>query len=107
MNGPSAGSGYGDDVESDENYPIVRLEDSAGHVHYARTSNWSKTGVGQSVANETVDFTLEPGMAPGDYSVIVSGAGISSMPRCMTITSDQIQRLGGPSNNAITCHGKM
>ena len=107
MNGPSAGSAYGDDVESDENYPIVRLEDAAGHVYYARTSNWSKTGVGQSVADETVDFTLEPGIVPGDYSVIVSGAGISSAPRCMTITSDQIQRLGGAANNAITCHGKM
>lgn len=107
MNGPSAGSGYGDDVESDENYPIVRLEDAAGHVYYARTSNWSKTGVGQGVANETVDFTLNPGMVSGDYSVIVSGAGVSSRPRCMTITSDQIHGLGSASNNAITCRGKM
>lgn len=107
MNGPSAGSGYGDDVESDENYPIVRLEDAAGHVYYARTSNWSKTGVGQSVASETVDFTLNPGMVPGNYSVILSGAGVSSRPRCMAITSDQIQGLGDASNNAITCDGKM
>lgn len=106
MNGPSAGSSYGDDVESDENYPIVRLEDATGHVYYARTSNWSKTGIGQSVSDETVDFTLKPGMAPGDYSVIVSGAGVSSRPRCITITSGQIGGTASGSNNAITCAGK-
>ena len=66
MNGNSAGSGYGDDAESDENYPIVRLSDAAGNVFYARTTNWSNTGVGRTVANETVDFTLKPGMAPGN-----------------------------------------
>lgn len=106
MNGQSAGSGYGDDAESDENYPIVRLEDAVGHVYYARTSNWSKTGVGQSVAQETVDFTLAPGMIPGEYAIIVSGAGISSKPRCLTITSDQIRRLGGASDDALSCHGR-
>jgi len=105
MNGPSAGSAYGDDVESDENYPIIRLEDAAGHVYYARTSNWTKTGVGQSVSNETVDFTLKPGMVPVDYSIIVSGGGVSSKPRCIKITSDQIHGLGSGSNNAITCRG--
>jgi hypothetical protein len=105
MNGQSAGSSYGDDVDSDENYPIVRLEDAAGHVYYGRTSNWSTTGVGQGAADETVDFTLKPGMAPGNYSVIVSGAGISSKPKCMAITSDQIHGVGGASNSAITCKG--
>ncbi len=67
MNGPSAGSAYGDDVESDENYPIVRLEDAVGHVFYARTQNWSSTLVGTRVASETVEFTLQPGMSPGNY----------------------------------------
>ncbi|MGF6920143.1 hypothetical protein [Paraburkholderia sp. 40] len=105
MNGQSAGSSYGDDVESDENYPIVRLQDAAGHVYYGRTTNWAKTGVGQGANEETVDFTLKTGMVPGNYSIIVSGAGISSTPRCVTITSDQIKGVGGASNAAITCHG--
>lgn len=105
MNGPSAGSAYGDDVESDENYPIVRLEDAAGNVFYARTKNWSSTLVGTSVASETVDFTLKPGMAPGNYSIVVSGAGVSSQPRCVSITASQIQGLGSGANNAITCGG--
>lgn len=105
MNGNSAGSGYGDDAESDENYPIVRFSDAAGNVFYARTTNWSNTGVGRTVANETVDFTLKPGMAPGNYSMVVIGAGIASKPRCVTITADHIGGVGGASNRPINCHG--
>ena len=43
LNGVSAGSSYGDDVESDENYPIVSLTARDGFVFYATTSNWSNT----------------------------------------------------------------
>ena len=92
-------------MESDENYPIVRLEDAAGNVFYTRTENWSSTLIGTAVSNESVDFILKPGMAPGNYSIVVSGAGVSSRPRCVTITTDQIQGLGSGSNNAITCGG--
>jgi hypothetical protein len=105
MNGNSAGSGYGDDAESDENYPIVRFSNAAGNVFYARTTNWSNTGVGRAVANETVDFTLKPGMAPGNYSMVVIGAGIASKPRCVTLTADQVSGAGGASSRPINCHG--
>ena len=40
LNGQNAGSNYGGDVETDQNYPIVSLTDKAGHVFYARSSNW-------------------------------------------------------------------
>jgi Kelch motif len=103
MNGSSAGSAYGDDVQSDENYPIVRLEGSTGHVFYARTTNWSSTLVGTGAGRESVDFTLKPGMAPGNYSIIVSGAGVSSRPRCVTITADQIQGTDSDSEDEISC----
>jgi hypothetical protein len=106
MNGPSAGSGYGDDAESDENYPIVRLTNAAGTVFYARTSNWSNTGVGRAVANETVDFTLKPGMVPGDYSMEVIGAGVASKVHCVTITAAEISGTGGGSDKPINCRGK-
>lgn len=105
MNGASAGSGYGDDAESDENYPIVRLSNAAGTVFYARTTNWSNTGVGKAVGNETVDFTLKPGMVPGNYSMVVIGAGIASQPRCVTITADHVNGVGGASSRPINCHG--
>lgn len=45
LNGQDAGSNYGDDVEGDKNYPIVRLIDTAGNVFYAQTTNWSTTEV--------------------------------------------------------------
>jgi len=32
-----------DDFQAPENYPIVSLRDSAGHVYYARSSNFSST----------------------------------------------------------------
>jgi hypothetical protein len=103
MNGPSAGSSYGDDVESDENYPIIRLRDNAGHVFYARTSNWSKTGVGTTVAEETVNFTLPVGMVPGNYSASVIGAGIAARERCISITANQISGIASGSPAALVC----
>lgn len=105
MNGVSAGSSYGDDVESDENYPIVRLSNGAGNVFYARTSNWSNTGVGKPSGNETVEFTLKPGMAPGNYSMVVIRAGIASKPRCVTITAQQISGGGGAREVPLSVAG--
>lgn len=103
MNGPSAGSGYGDDAESDENYPVVRLQNDAGRVIYARTYNWSSNGIGQGVTTGTVSFTL-PGNTPaGKYSIIVSGAGVSSLPRCISIATAQIGGTAPASPKAITC----
>ena len=37
LNGPSDASAYGDDVQSNENFPIVRLQSSAGLVFYCRS----------------------------------------------------------------------
>lgn len=105
MNGPSSGSSYGDDVESDQNYPIVSLTDASGNVFYGRTTSWSKTGVGTTVANETVELKMKPGMPPGDYSLVVTGAGVSSKPKCVRITAGQIQGTAAGSNAAITCGG--
>jgi hypothetical protein len=92
LNGQSAGSAYGDDVESDENYPIVSLTDENGNVFYGRTTNWSTTDVATAALRETVDFTLPPSLVkPGIYTVTVSGAGISSFnPVSIRITAKQI-----------------
>ncbi len=80
LNGMSAGAAYGDDAGMDENYPIVRLMNGSGNVYYATTSNWSNLGVATGSTPETVTFTLPSGMPAGRYSLIVSGAGISSFP---------------------------
>jgi len=110
LNGQSAGAAYGDDVENDENYPIVRLttrcddqssvtngatscSDEGPNVFYARTMNWSTTDVGTRGEKETVDFTLPSGITVGDYSLEVVGAGISSLPWSIHINQKQIDGL--------------
>jgi hypothetical protein len=92
LNGQNAGSNYGDDVETDENYPIVSLTDKAGNVFYARTTNWSITEVALKTFRETVDFTLPASLTePGVYQVTAIGAGISSISSpALHITADEI-----------------
>jgi len=100
LNGASSGSSYGDDVESDENYPIVSLIAKDGSVFYATTSNWSNTDVGKQGA-QTVDFTIQEGIPAGKYRLVVSGAGIRSKPFCVRLTADQFGTL--PDNISISC----
>ncbi len=104
LNGQSAGSTYGDDAESDENYPIVSLENPfTGQVYYARTYNWSNTGVATGLLNpETVNFTLPAGMPGGIYLLTDSGAGLQSLPFVVFI-GPGAQSGGGAS--AVTIGG--
>lgn len=93
LNGQSAGAAYGDDVQSDSNYPIVRLVNGSGAVFYARTTNWSNFGVATGTTPQTVNFTLSSSLVtPGSYSVIVSGAGISSFAVFVNITQGEINK---------------
>jgi hypothetical protein len=89
LDGQSSGAAYGDDDQMDSNYPIVRMVDSHGNVLYARTSNWSKIAVGED-GFETVDFTPNPEVTPGNYVLFVSGAGISSFPFFVDIRSEEV-----------------
>ncbi len=100
LNGASSGSSYGDDVESDENYPIVFLTAGDGSVFYATTSNWSNTDVGKKGA-QTADFTLHEGMPEGKYRLVVSGAGIRSKSFCVSFTADRFH--GAHHNMSISC----
>ena len=93
LNGQSAGAAYGDDDQMDSNYPIVRLADSSGHVYYCRTSNRSSVAVAGGATPETVNFTLNPSVTPGNYSMVVSGAGISSFPIFINITTTEVSKL--------------
>jgi hypothetical protein len=90
LNGQSAGNSYGDDVEQDENYPIVRFTNAAGTVYYATTSNWSTQGVATGSLAETVNVQLPAGMPAGNYSMVVSGAGIQSVPLAVNISAAQL-----------------
>ena len=91
LDGQSAGAAYGDDDQMDSNYPIIHMVNLSGDVFYARTFDWSKVAVGDGAGYETVDFTLNPAVTPGDYALIVSGAGISSFPAFIHISEKEVK----------------
>lgn len=81
LNGISAGAAYGDDKQMDSNYPLVRLTETNGHVHYARTRDWSSTGVRTGVTPVTTEFALPESVLDGGpvtYSLQVVANGIAS-----------------------------
>ena len=69
LNGLSAGASYGDDAEMDTNYPIIEFKNTAGQVYFARTFNWSSTGVATGSTPVTTDFSLPASMPYGTYSL--------------------------------------
>ena len=81
LNGISQGAAYGDEMQMDSNYPLVRLTDWKSNVYYARTYNWSSTGVRTGNTLVSTEFTMTPGLlTPGAYSLSVVANGISSDP---------------------------
>jgi hypothetical protein len=82
FNGISQGSSYGDDVQNDSNYPLVRFTDSNGHVYYGRTHNWSSTSVqtGSQVVSTDCDVPALVFGGPGAYTMQVVANGIASDP---------------------------
>jgi hypothetical protein len=91
LNGPSDASGYGDDSQSNENFPIIRLQNSSGLVFYCRSTDWTSTDVGP-IPHERVKFTLNPAVTPGVYQLIVSAGGVSSSPVGIRITSEDLHQ---------------
>jgi hypothetical protein len=80
LNGVSDGSAFGDDYQNATSFPLVRIVDSAGHIFYARTFNWSSTGVQTGNQTETVSFVLPPGIGQGATTFFVVASGIPSLP---------------------------
>ncbi len=78
LNGISEGAAYGDDCQMASNYPIVRLTAANGDVYYARTYNWSSTGVMTGTTPVTTEFRLPAGLPLGTYSLVAVANGISS-----------------------------
>jgi hypothetical protein len=103
LNGLSEGAAYGDDAEMASNYPIIRLTDANGNVSYARTFNWSSTGVATGNTPESVEFTLPAADAPGAYLVSVIANGIASDPVLdvqMVTVNTSLALLVDPNNAA-------
>jgi hypothetical protein len=80
LNGISEGAAYGDDAQMNGNYPLVRLIDGAGNVSYARTFNWSSTGVRTGSTPVSTEVSLPGLLYGGFYSLQVVANGIGSDP---------------------------
>ena len=80
LNGRSSGGSYGGNTSQMSNYPIVELKDGAGHVYFARTSNWSSAGVATGSLPVSTDFAVPVSVPGGTYSLYVVANGIASNP---------------------------
>jgi hypothetical protein len=91
LNGISEGAGYGDDAQMNSNYPLVRMTNNAtGNVYYARTYNWSSTGVMTGTNIVSTEFMLPANLPAGNYSLVVVANGNSSVPVPFTFNPDPL-----------------
>ena len=110
LNGISEGASYGDDAEMSSNYPLVRLVSSGGQVAYARTANWSSTGVATGSTLETTIFTPPAGFnLNGSTQVYVVANGIASnefnfnvVGPYFTVSSAASTGAGAPTTVTVT-----
>jgi hypothetical protein len=86
LNGFSEGAMYGDDAQMATNFPIVYLQNGS-KVYYARTHNWSNTGVRQTGVTESVEFDPPLNLPSGTYSLYVSASGLISSAYSFTYSS--------------------
>jgi hypothetical protein len=83
--GLDQGAAYGDDVQDNTNFPLVRITNSAtGAVTYARTFGWSSVSVAPGTRSST-QFTLPPRTPAGRSTLVVVANGIASPPVTVTI----------------------
>jgi hypothetical protein len=83
--GLDQGAAYGDDVQDNTNFPLVRITNSAsGVVTYARTSDWSSVSIAPGAKSQT-KFTVPAGTPAGPSTLVVVANGIASSPSAVTI----------------------
>jgi hypothetical protein len=76
--GLDQGAAYGDDVQDNTNFPLVRITNNAtGVVTYARTSNWTSVSVAPGTRS-SANFTLPPNTPAGPSKLVVVANGIAS-----------------------------
>jgi hypothetical protein len=113
LNGISQGAAYGDDAQMNSNYPLVRMtNNSSGAVYYARTYNWSSTGVMTGANIVTTQFGWPRNAPAGTYSLVVVANGIASDPISFAAAPSLAQNGGfelgtfadwTPSGNFANC----
>jgi hypothetical protein len=84
--GLDPGTAYGDDVQDNTNFPLLRITNSAtSAVTYARTHDWSSVSVAPGTSSST-QFTLPRSTPRGRSTLVVIANGIASSPRTVTIS---------------------
>ena len=86
FNGLSQASAFGDEDETQTNYPLVRITNNAtGHVFYARTHDHSTMGVATGAALVSTNFDVSSGTETGASTLVVVANGIPSQPVSITV----------------------
>lgn len=84
--GLDQGAAYGDDVQDNTNFPLIRITNSAtGVVTYARTHDWSSVSVAPGTGSST-QFTVPKSTPKGSSTLVVVANGIASPPSTVTIS---------------------
>jgi hypothetical protein len=84
--GLDQGAAYGDDVQDNTNYPLVRItNDATGVVTYARTFNWSSVSIAPGARSST-QFALPHGTPAGPSTLVVVANGIASSPSAVNVS---------------------
>jgi len=104
FNGISEGSGFGDENQSDSNYPLVRLT-SGTNIYYARTFNWNSSGVQRGNLPDTAYFTTPIGIPAGTYSAVVVANGNASDP--VTIYVGLPAQPSAITGTSTPCYGSV
>jgi hypothetical protein len=86
FNGLGAGAAYGDDVQMNTNYPLVRITNTkTKHVVYARTHDHSTMGVATGSATVSTNFDVPSTTQTGASTLVVVANGIPSAPVSVTV----------------------
>ena len=86
FNGLSQANSFGDEYQTNTNYPLVRITNTAsGHVFYARTHDHSSMGVATGSAKTTTNFDVPATAETGASTLVVEANGIPSTPVSVTV----------------------
>ena len=86
FNGMSQANSFGDEYQTNTNYPLVRITNTAsGHVFYARTHDHSSMGVATGSAKTTTNFDVPVKAETGASTLVVEANGIPSTPVSVTV----------------------
>ncbi len=92
LNGLGDGAAYGDDAQMASNYPIVRLDDGAGTIRYARTSNFSTRAIATGSTPVGADISLA-GIPDGTYTLTAVANGIPSAGVAVKVTATVLRTV--------------